>query len=213
MAVATGFLERWNMPNCLGALDGKHVMLRPPINSGSTYFKYKHSFSVVMMALVDADYKFLYVDVGANGRISDGGVFKGCSLEHSLENNTANFPPPTSFPGDDRPASHFIAADEAFGLKEYLIKPYPHRNLESAQIIFNYRLSRARRVVENAFGILANRFRVFFTHIALEPAKVEKIVLACCALHNFLRVKAGTRYVNPVADHEDPETHEIIPGS
>ena len=54
---------------------------------------------------------------------------------------------------------------------------------------------------------------MFFTHIALEPAKVEKIVLACCALHNFLRVKAGTTYVNPVADHEDPETHEVIPGA
>ena len=68
------------MPNCVGALDGKHVMLRPPINSESTYFNDKHSFSVVMMALVYADYKFLYVDVGANGRISDGGVFKGCSF-------------------------------------------------------------------------------------------------------------------------------------
>ena len=80
MAVATGFLERWNMPNCVGALDGKHVVLRPPINSGSTYFNYKHSFSVVMMALVDADYKFLYVDVGANGRISDVRVFYWKSL-------------------------------------------------------------------------------------------------------------------------------------
>ena len=157
------------------------MILRPPINSGSTYFNCKHIFSVVMMTLVYADYKFLYVGVGANGRISDGGVFKGCSHEHSLENNTANFPPPTSFPGDDRPASHFIVADEAFGLKEYLIKPYPHRDLESAQRICNYRLSRARRVVENAFGILANQFRVFFTHIALALAKVEKIVLACCA--------------------------------
>ena len=108
-----------------------------------------------------------------------------------MDNNTANFTPPASYPGDDRPASHFIVADEAFGLKEYLIKPYPHRNLESAQRIFNCRLSRAQRVVENDFGILGNRFRVFFTHIALEPGEVKKIVLACCALHNFLRVKAG----------------------
>ncbi|KAJ8043858.1 Protein ALP1-like [Holothuria leucospilota] len=166
-----------------------------------------------MMALVDSDYKFLYVDVGANGRISDGGVFKECSLEQALERRSANIPPPTPFPGDERPVNHFIVGDEAFPLKDYLLKPYPHRNLDVPQRIFNYRLSRARRVVENAFGILANRFRVFQTNIALEPAKVEKLVLASCALHNFLRVEAGNSYLNTMVDKEDFQTHDLIPGS
>ena len=77
--------------------------------------------------------------------------------------------------------------------------------------IFNYRLSRARRVIENAFGILSNRFRVFFTKIALEPAKVTKIVLATCALHNMLREEIGT--APGVADVEDPQTHQVTTGS
>lgn len=115
------------------------------------------------MALVDSNYRFLYVDVGCNGRISDGGVFGGCSLQDALEKRTSNIHAP--LPESDQLAPYCIVADEAFPLKEYLMKPYPNRRLSVEQRIFNYRLSRARRVVENAFGILANCFRVLLTTI------------------------------------------------
>ena len=196
----------------MGAIDGKHVTIKTPVNSGSNLFNYKHSFSVVMMALVDADYKFIYCDVGCNGRISDGGVFAGCSLDEAMQKKTANIPKPQPAPGDERPISYSMVADEAFPLRENIMKPYPHRSLEVEKRIFNYRLSRAIRVVENAFGILANRFRIFLTPIALPPATVEKIVLASCSLHNLLRTEAGTAYVGALADRENPETREVTPG-
>jgi hypothetical protein len=63
---------------------------------------------------------------------------------------------------------------------------------------FNFRLSRARRVVENAFGILSNRFRVFLTTINLSPDKVESVVLAAVGLHNFLCEKNGATYTGNV---------------
>lgn len=66
-SVAEGFSKKWNFHNCLGALDGKHVAIVAPSNSGSVYYNYKGFYSVVMMALVDSEYRFLYVDVGANG--------------------------------------------------------------------------------------------------------------------------------------------------
>ncbi|XP_041372439.1 protein ALP1-like [Gigantopelta aegis] len=172
------FQSRWQLPNCLGALDGKHVTLRPPIGSGSTFYNYKSTFSIVLMAVVDADYKFMWVDVGCNGRISDGGVFEGCSLQQALDRRSSMFPDSAPCPGDERPPSYYIVADDAFPLQENLMKPYSHKDMIHEHHIFNYRLSRARRVVDNVFGIMANRFRVYFTKIALEPSKVTKIVLA-----------------------------------
>ena len=81
--MAAQFNELWNFPNCIGAMDGKHIQMRRPINSGSYYFNYKGFFSIVLLGLVDADYKFIYIDVGCNGRISDGGVYRNSSLSHS----------------------------------------------------------------------------------------------------------------------------------
>lgn len=100
------------------------------------------------MAVVDHDYCFRYVNIGANGRNSDGGIFKNSKLRSDLENNLL-------------PKGGFLVGDDAFPLKSYLLKPYSGTNLSTKQKIFNYRVSRARRIVENAFGILASRFRIF----------------------------------------------------
>lgn len=163
------------------------------------------------MALVDSNYTFLYVDVGCNGRILDGGVFGGWSLQDALERRTANIPPPSPLPGSDKLSPYCIVADKAFPLKNYLMKPYLNRKLTVEQRILNYRLSRARRVVENAFGILANRFRVFLTTVNMhDTAKVKDSVLACCALHNFLRTECCEEYM--VGIDQDGPDHDIVPG-
>ena len=66
-------------------MDGKHILIRQPRNSGSFYFNYKGTFSIVLLALVDADYKFIYVDVGCNGRVSDGSVFQSSTLADAIK--------------------------------------------------------------------------------------------------------------------------------
>ena len=111
------------------------------------------------MALVDADYKFRYIDVGAVGAESDAGVFALGRLSSLFESEMANLPPPEPIIGDpsQRPLPYYILGDDAFALREWMIKPYPSRQLSLEERVFNYRQSRARRVVENAFGILANR--------------------------------------------------------
>ncbi|XP_045119420.1 uncharacterized protein LOC123509286 [Portunus trituberculatus] len=83
--VARGFNTLWNFPNCLGALDGKRFLVIKPSNSGSEYFDYKSHHSVILLALVGAKYNFLYVDVGAQGRAGDAGVWDKYNLKKYLE--------------------------------------------------------------------------------------------------------------------------------
>lgn len=124
MEIARRFMEKWNFPNTLGAIDGKHVALRSPANSGSVFYNYKHFFCIVLMALVDADYKFIYVDVSCNGRVSDGGVFAGCSLGEALNKRLANIPRYSELLGGHGIMSYHIVGDDAFPLRDDLLKPF-----------------------------------------------------------------------------------------
>ena len=148
------------------------------------YYNYKQYFSIVLFALVDADYRFIYVDVGCNGRISDGGVFANSYICKAIEEKSLNLPnwKLLPLPGRENPLPYVIVGDEAFPPKTYLLRPYPSRQSDLSRRIFNYRLWRARRVVENVFGILASRFTVFKSTIDMDPEKAQKIVLAFCAL-------------------------------
>ena len=73
-SIADEFYKRWNFSNCIGAIDGKHVMIQCPFNSGSLFYNYKSYFSVVLLAVASADYRFVMVDVGAYGSSNDSGV-------------------------------------------------------------------------------------------------------------------------------------------
>jgi len=162
------------------------------------------------MELVDADYRFIYVDVGAEGRMSDGGVYAHCTLSDAMEKNCLNIPPPEPLAsGWGHPIPYYAVCDDAFPLRPHLMKPYSRRGLTDGERICNYRLSRARRVVENAFGILAAVFRVLHTPILLQPHKAEQVVLAVCTLHNFLRKNCRNAYLNPFLDRDQTMSEHL----
>lgn len=184
-----GFCDKWNFPNAIAAIDGKHVLIEAPPHSGSNYFCYKKHFSLVLLALVDAHKKFIVVDVGAFGKNSDASILRSSSLGKSLQNGTLNIPPQKIPPGGTEPLPHVIIGDEAFPLCSFLMRPYSRddaqRNEEKK--VFNYRLSRARNTVENTFGILTKKFRIFERRLSMHEEHIITVVMATCCLHNFLR--------------------------
>ena len=78
--IAKKFYDCWNFSNALGAIDEKHVTIQKPAGGGSFYYSYKHVYSVVFLAVAGPNYECLYVDFGANGRCSDGGIWGNSSI-------------------------------------------------------------------------------------------------------------------------------------
>lgn len=204
--IARRFFEVWGFPHCLGAIDGKHVAIRKPKWSGSKYFNYKKFFSIVLQAVVDADYRFIFIDVGGYGRISDGGILKASKLCRALKKNLIKFPKPDKLPNCRLTLPYFFVGDGAYPLMENLMKPFPGKSLPRAHAIFNKALSRARVVVEIAFGHLCQRWPIFYTTINKSPKLVQSIVKCACVLHNFIINKESL-----FADSKDDIKSEDVP--
>ena len=181
------------MPHTLGTVDGKHVAINKPPKSGSLYHNYKGFFSLNMLALVDADYKFIWVYVGHYGSNSDSQLFLDYDLRQHLEARTLRILPVQPLVGDTTPHTkgvpYFIVGDDAFSLGNRLMKPYSRRDLSRSERLFNYRVSLARRVVENAFVILANCWHYLLSYLQQRESTTTTIITSCILLHNMMRIR------------------------
>ena len=186
LRIAEVFEKKWNFPHCVGAIDGKHVVMQAPANSGSMFFNYKKTFSLVLLAVCDGNYQFTLVDIGESGRQSDGGVFANSNIGFCIANDLFKLPSAKALPRSDKVFPYVFVGDDAFPLRYNLMKPYSNGNLDMQQTIANYRFCRARRIIENSFGILAARFRIFRRPIIANVEVVESVTKACVALHNYL---------------------------
>lgn len=202
IGVANDFSSKWNFNNCMGAIDGKHVHIKAPPRFGSDYFNYKGRFSTVLLAIADSHMRFIYVDVGAKGRFSDGGIFASSLMSTRLKDSRC-LPEDKPLYEGGKPMPFTVVGDSAFPLMTHLMRSYPGKKArgDRAKRVFNYRLSRARRVVESAFGILASRWKVYERPFEIPVYKVDKVVLASVVLHNFL-TKPGNIGFDMLSDEE-----------
>lgn len=194
--IANGFESHANFPNCIGAIDGKHVRLIQPCGTGSNYFCYKKYFSMVLLAVCDSNYRFIFIDVGSFGKASDSSIYKNSLLFKKMQDNTLNIPDarPVSPNGD--PLPFVLVGDEAFPLSTHMMRPYGGKYLSEMRKTFNYRISRARRYIECTFGILTNKWRIFHRPIDVSVESAETFIRACCILHNFIRERDGVDFDN-----------------
>ena len=206
--VAKEFFTRWNFPQCVGAIDGKHIQLKAPFHSGSKYYNYKGHHSIVLMAIVDAQGKFIVVDVGAYGSRSDGGILQDSSFGKMSENKL-QLPKPAKIPNTDTDLPFVFVGDEAFPLQQHIMRLFPRRSLSYEKRIFNYRLSRARRQVECTFGVASNMWRILRKPIEVQVDFAIDIVKAICVLHNFVQNKEPERTLLPDIQQTNSQLAEL----
>lgn len=191
---AKEFEKITNFPNCIGAVDGKHVRIQCPPNTGSLCFNFKKFFSLVLLAICDAKCYLTAIDVGAYGSEGDSAIFKKSHFYNRLESNQLNLPSDKPLPsanGQGPPVPFVLLGDEAFGLSRHIMRPYPNKNLTVEKRTYNYRHCRARRTIECTFGILSNKWRVLRSTILVDFEFAIKIVQCCCVLHNFVKKRDG----------------------
>lgn len=191
LMIANNFESAANFPLCLGAIDGKHIRVIKPEQSGSMFLNYKHYFSIVLIAVTDTNYNYIFIDVGAYGKECDSAVFKQTQFWKNLLNDRLNIPSSTNKLGTDCDLPYVFVADEAFALHEHVLRPFGGHQLDELKSTFNYRLTRARRYVECTFGIMANKWRILHRPLNVSTDLAVDIVKTCCLLQNFIHKEEG----------------------
>lgn len=122
--ISKDFFEKCGVPHCLGALDGRHIRMKKPSGTGSLYFNYKHFFSIILQAVVDARCRFIFIDVGAYGSQHDAITFESSDFYRALKEEKLEIPEKSALPGSDFKLPYFFVADGAYPFSEVVMKPY-----------------------------------------------------------------------------------------
>ena len=187
--VIRSYENKWDFPMCAGAIDGTHIPIRAPIESNVEYVNRKGYHSILMQAVVDANYLYMDVVIGWPGSVHDARVFSNPEIFKKGDENKLFHPDLTrEINGEDVPP--LILADPAYPLLPWIMKGYPcNNNAPRSQRVFNYRLSRARMPVENTFGRWKGRFIRFSKRVDMDVPSLVSIVHASCILHNVCEVQ------------------------
>lgn len=142
------------------------------------------------------------MDVGAYGSQSDGGSLTNSVFGQMLFKQQLDLPTQRALSNSNTTFPYYFVGDAAFPLKSYLMKPFPGVLLDEKREYFNKRLSRVRRTIENAFGILTARWRILRGTLNMAPETAEKLVNGTLVLHNFFKMTDGSYCPPGFVDNE-----------
>ena len=207
-AIANAFCQRWKFHHVLGAIDGKHVGIQKPPHVSSGFYENKFH-SIIIVAVIDADYKFIWLNIGTYGAAGDAHICNNSQLKLGMSTDRLHLPQPEPFPGDTADIPFFFIGDDAFALEEFLMKPYDHQNLKHEKRIFNCTLVQAGSIVKDTFGNMHMYLRVLTTTVRHRQRIASVITSTCCVLHNIIRD------CYPVIQHSmlEDQHYNLIPGA
>ena len=177
--ISKEFFKEWNFSHCLGALDGKHVMIECPAGGGSDFFNYKGFHSIVLLAICDAKYCFTMVDIGSFGKDNDADIFNQSVIGKGFASGTFDIQEAEKV-DDSEELPYVIVADEIFGLKTYLMKPYPGSNLSAGQ----------KNLITDLAGVdeLLKMHLAFYRHVGkyfADQPRPKHVMLMVLSKHAF----------------------------
>ena len=203
--------QLWQFPCAWGAVDGCHLPIKCPVGGMDfckEYYNFKNFYSIILMGMVDAHYRFIWASCGYPGNSHDSTVFKSTKLWEDLTGG--NIIPNIGKDVGGVTVPPLILGDSAFPSQPWLMKPFTNAVLTPVQSNFNYRLSRARMVVECAYGQLKGRWRVLMRKSESSPMEVRSACLACVVLHNICIAQGDTlsRKLDPTIDPISNQTRD-----
>ena len=177
--------ELWQFPCCWAAIDGCHIPIKCPpggLEACKEYHNFKNFYSIVLMGMVHARYRFVWGSCGFPGNSHDSIIFQSTCLWGQIQEE--GFIPNIGKKIGDISVQPLILGDSAFPHTTWLMKPYTDAVLTPQQHYFNYRLSRARMVTEGAYGQLKGRWRILLKKCESSRDEIRSGALACMVLHN-----------------------------
>lgn len=203
--------EHWQFPCCFGAINGCHIPIKCPPGgqqSQKEHHNFKGFYSIVLMAIVDAKFRFTWASCGYTGNNHDSTIFQATSLYKKIAEKQVIPNIAKNINNIDVPP--LILGDGAFPFRSWLMKPYSNAALTPDQSYFNYRLSRARMVTEGAYGRLKGRWRSLMRKCDCAKATVRSMTLACIILHNVC-IAVGDTVPRSWDINVDPATNKMRP--
>lgn len=197
--VSSVFWDSWVFPNCVGAIKGKRVSIKKKDTDGPE--------SVVLFGIVDADYKFIDVDIGPYFKTKHAGVFSNSQIGKRLAAGHMDIPEDDHLPGTDVTLPYVLVGSEGFPLKPYLMTPHPTvpKLRDETKLAFNFRLSHARRAAEHGFDMLSRRFQVYTGGIDMHEDAATLIIWTTVILHNYI-----FDYINRRSRRNDDDEEEEV---